>query len=1328
MPSPPPSTAECSDGADSEVAAAAMASRCGKRVEVLSKRTETQQSFADPSGTTTVTTSLLPARVHRGDGSWAPIDLSLQARVDGTLAPSASVSDVSFSGGGTGPLVTWRQGGHALTLSWPYGALPAPVVSGDSATYVSVIPDVDLVVSATYQGFKHVLVVHTPAAAADPRIREVHFTVGGDVAVATTAAGGLVASVGGKAFASADAPFLWDAASATPGATRTAGARPLDVDPAGPRSSEFQAAPAAKVLGLAAGMSGKDLTLRAPAVDGLSFPLYLDPDWRNTGANYISYATSDNANWTIVDNFAQSGETQGAPQFWVGKDPSNGRIYRTFITWPIGQWVGLHLLSAHIDAIMDHSWPCTSNSDSFVYMYRTSQDADGNRKAWQQQIPGVVGLDGENPPSANEASCPQPNQAVSLSGYLVTDLQNVLNAGWSTYNVAISAAEVSDGTNESHQARWKRFNQAGLSMTITFNHAPTVGPLSTSPATPCVAVGSTPDPNRPFVNASPTLRAYLNDADPETNMTGVFHWQRWNGSGWGSPSQGQQGAISANTQAQFQPNLADGIYQWTAFAYDGVDSSAWAPSCEFEVDSTNPVSPTVTSTTYPANCVCGGPGTAGTFNLSSSADTVSFLWGTTNPPSTVLNAPSPGATTITQWVPSQGGPQNLYFQAIDRAGNASPVLTYPVTIKPAPPNVGRWLQQDPVLGGLSLADSSGAATTHDMTLTGAADVGAAARVPGEFALGLSGTVAAPQYASTSTNVLDSSKNWAASAWVKLATAPTSSNYETVLSQSAGTYSAFEIQARPGGWCLNVPQPSNLGTDNSVCAGTVNVGVWTHVAARYDGVAHQVGLFVNGVQVGSKSTSVYVSNGPLTVGMTTVGGAVSGVLQGSVSDVRVWQRAVMPGEFAALMDNPVVGKYRFGETDPPEFDESGHFHDLNFEGGASVPDNPSQGYDGTGLVVDGTGDAVSSDQVVHTDQSFTVSVWAKPSDLTNSGVVLSQDGTNQSGFVLKYSKHFNTWRFGVAPSDTASSLTDDQRDSTWPGAQSSVTPAVGRWDYLVATYDATAKQLRLYVNGALQSTVSNVVNWDATGSLRVGSDIAGTGFVGAIDELRMYAGVIPAWLGDWRFDAGSCTGTPVVCTDSATPGHSVTLASGASQTSSGKDGSGLHSGSGSASTSGALLDTTKSYTVSAWVNLTTADNNPQTALSQPGSTKSAFELGYQPARYVGSNTFCMSTFSADTSGGGAGTRACSASPAVTGTWVHLVGVYDAVANTLTLYVNGGTANGGETVTVSDHGVIAATGALAIGRAGTVSSPAAGFGGDIDNVRIYQGVITDPTLLM
>src|SRR5439155_21433228 len=99
------------------------------------------------------------------NGAWTPVDPTLRPNPDGTLSPAASTQDMAFSGGGTAPLVTVRHGALALAFSWP-APLPAPTVAGDTATYSSVLPGVDLQLRAEGDSYSQVLVVHDARAAA----------------------------------------------------------------------------------------------------------------------------------------------------------------------------------------------------------------------------------------------------------------------------------------------------------------------------------------------------------------------------------------------------------------------------------------------------------------------------------------------------------------------------------------------------------------------------------------------------------------------------------------------------------------------------------------------------------------------------------------------------------------------------------------------------------------------------------------------------------------------------------------------------------------------------------------------------------------------------------------------------------------------------------------------------------------------------------------------------------------------------------------------------------------------------------------------------------
>jgi hypothetical protein len=148
------------------------------------------------------------------------------------------------------------------------------------------------------------------------------------------------------------------------------------------------------------------------------------------------------------------------------------------------------------------------------------------------------------------------------------------------------------------------------------------------------------------------------------------------------------------------------------------------------------------------------------------------------------------------------------------------------------------------------------------------------------------------------------------------------------------------------------------------------------------------------------------------------------------------------------------------------------------------------------------------------------------------IIVAQDGTRTSPFLLSYSVADKKWRFAVAGTDVDAPAT--------AAVLSNQTVVTGVWTRLFATYDGTSHALKLYVNGALQTATATSTTFDATGPVTVGRGMAAgapTGFLpGAIDDVRVYGRTVLAT--EHEFALVGLPNPPIV----TTPGGTTTYVS------------------------------------------------------------------------------------------------------------------------------------------------------------------------------------------
>ncbi|WP_181765033.1 LamG domain-containing protein [Streptomyces albidus (ex Kaewkla and Franco 2022)] len=138
-------------------------------------------------------------------------------------------------------------------------------------------------------------------------------------------------------------------------------------------------------------------------------------------------------------------------------------------------------------------------------------------------------------------------------------------------------------------------------------------------------------------------------------------------------------------------------------------------------------------------------------------------------------------------------------------------------------------------------------------------------------------------------------------------------------------------------------------------------------------------------------------------------------------------------------------------------------------------------------------------VVDTTGSFSVSARVKLQDDEEFQTVVSQDGTEISGFQLQYDPEEDRWEMRMAE--------EDDEDSDADEASSETDPEVGVWTHLTGVYDGSEDEIRLYVDGVLEDTTDREGGFDAEGDFAAGRALEGDefvrGFEGTVDDVRVF---------------------------------------------------------------------------------------------------------------------------------------------------------------------------------------------------------------------------------
>lgn len=1310
-------------------AAAAEAAGAGKNVEISSLRTESSETYATPDGGMETDEHLRPVRARVG-GVWKPIDNTLVKQPDGSIAPAVASVGMTFSGGGSAPLVTLDRDGRQLSYTWP-AALPAPALSGDTATYRDVLPDVDLQVRADIDGFHEVVVVNTAAAAKNPALAQLTFGVRATgLDVARTADGGLTATDpagGGEVFA-APQPIMWDSGvhtastASTASTANTAGAaKAAEGAAAGSGSADAQGAddPAqgptdtSKVapIGVAVDSADTRLTLTPdPALltgAATAFPLYIDPQTYTPKAG----------DWTMVSKYWAS-----SPQYHFNGDSDSGvgdcawsycapyDVKRLFYTFPTSKFAGKTILSA---TFVGHETWAGSCSARPIELWRTKGFTSGT--TWNSSSDNWLDkLDTRNEAHGYDGCAASDVEFNALTGVKYAAAHN---SGSTTFGLRAS--------DEGDKYGWKRFTDDAY-LRVHYNMPPKQIPMSHLSMSPGSSCHSPSSPVR--IRTLPSITA-SDVTDPDGDQVSVqfsVAWDAGDGKGlvtqWTSAKIGPKKSgssfsttltaalsgktIPKNKTIAWQARAVD-YDQGTYYSYSPWSSSGSATNCYWVYDTSVPAGPVITSGDYPAvddsdpnDPSYDGVGRDGAFTFdSASTDVVKYCYGVNatavcDTDHTV--ATSAGAAKSVTFRPTRAGTNFLNVQAFDSAGNGSEPEVYEFRVKEGQPARAQWAMDD-AAGATQAAGSAGERT---LTTVGTPTLG----VPGHTgtAVGFDGT---GSYLRSDIPTVHTDYSMTVSAWVKLDRMPTTA--AIVAAQPGNSAPGFELYYSHDydRWVFNqYSADSPTATPvraMSATAGGVAAGQWYHLVGTYDYVADVMSLYVNGTLMGTKAYSTaWDARRGLQIGAGIYSGVPASFFPGTIDDVRIYDKALVATDVAHLYNGEQLGVGRparaaFPLDEPATQDDGTATTELHgradvepavLHGGVTAG---TPGAQDSAMTFDGTtGYAATRSSHVNNQHSFSVVGWAKLSSKpTHAAIIATQTGAHRPSFELYYSATYG-WSFDAytEDSDTAGIVRAAQGDTT-------KSPA-GVWTQLLGSYDANTDDMRLYVNGAWVATTTFAAPFYGGGHLQIGAGsydgAPGSFFPGQIDDVQLYDRALSApeaasmfhnqlqVEGRWKLDAAS--GSPLVSPDalaSAADQHPLTLGSGAQIDATGATsmvGTGalvLNGTSSSyASTTASPVHTDSSFTVGAWVSTPARPTKPVTVLSMAGANTSGFAVRYVPdtADPANAGSWQLQMANADSTAATVST-ASDTSFQDNGAWDHIAVVYDLMAGQMRLYVNG-----------------------------------------------------------
>nr|WSX47615.1 LamG domain-containing protein [Streptomyces sp. NBC_00974] len=930
-----------------------------------------------------------------------------------------------------------------MTVGWQGEPLPKPVLDGDSAVYPEVLPGVDLRMTATLKGYREVLVVKTPEAAQNPKLKRVEFDLQAEnVRVNEAADGGLSATdANGLPVFKAPPALMWDSKGAVPApvvlsakekvaaAKSEGGTLPQPAeggDPAGQPADGPVAGSQAKNMPLHVDEDSLAVVPDAALLqqsDRAAFPLYIDPSVAlDDGTEHTALRSDGVSFWNWDNGDDGMGKGMGKCGSWSGYYCGPGYVQRLYFEFSPNKLVGKEVLTARFRITEPWAFQCGVRN---VWLVRMDGEI-GPSTSWGNK-PNYADLMGDRWLSAGRGSACDPNSPAAPVEFadaadepdenLTPTVRDFANGRYNRLDLELRAEDESD------TAAWKRFrNDAVLSVDyIGKPNMPIYVGLVTGTGEIC-----TGDPAKPSIVSDPTpamtaitetvwggeegasLRIAMQTEKKETDGT----WTPVKASA-ADPDfieRPSSGFVGDNVKITSDPpaSLVEGaLYRfrtWTkSYAFGYERSSTPSADCYFKVDPSAPKAPTITFGTPYSQCTstactaAGKPGQAGQFTFApASGDTVTaFQYKLSTDTTWTEIAGSNPTVSIT---PPLSGTMKLSVKAKDAVGRWGSTKIVDFVVKEGPNAIGYW----------TFDETSGQAidtSTTDPALQNNMYLAAGAQRP---ATGRRGQLQTPtlhedhalqltngQYANSAKPVFDTRSSFTVAGWVRL---DRTDGTFSMLGQSGKNFSGVAITAAAGQpWSMQMATDDTAGGTGAIsrlnALNPAQAGVWTHVAATYNETTDLAKLYVNGQLQGQMTvTHPIASTGVMAIGAAKQNAAWSEQLPGRIDEVKVWQdeKSDIEVKQDSSLINPatdqpyldLAGEWDLAKPGPAFTDKSGNGRTLTATAGTGLNDGA--------LVLNGAQAATAAGPIVDDTGSFTVTAEVKLDNAANTALLAKPD--------------------------------------------------------------------------------------------------------------------------------------------------------------------------------------------------------------------------------------------------------------------------------------------------------------------------------------------------